>query len=301
MRVGWRVETDGQDNDQGGDERVSNVVRLPRDWLGPREELVPFGPGAWPTEAGADVVEFATGERCAETPDDYTPDDFWSGDLGAIPKPVIATPAAREPAPATLGSGPRPRAGGGERRSRPILPRRRSASVTPRVRTVGTSRTRAGAALAGLAAAGLAVSVVVATSGSSARRPSALPALHAQVHRPRAADTPVPFTTALRPHRFVHLQTPVVNERPAVVRRHRATPPAVATTTYVKEVTSSAGSGSAGSGAAVTTTGSTSTGTTSTGTPVSTTRSSGTTATTARKTQSGPVGPGAPFAPGHLG
>jgi hypothetical protein len=42
------VETDGRHAKPGGKEMEpeDNVVRLPRDWLGPREELIPFGPSA---------------------------------------------------------------------------------------------------------------------------------------------------------------------------------------------------------------------------------------------------------------
>jgi hypothetical protein len=47
------VETDGRHAKPGGKETEGedNVVRLPRDWLGPREELIPFGPS---TEAEDD-------------------------------------------------------------------------------------------------------------------------------------------------------------------------------------------------------------------------------------------------------
>jgi hypothetical protein len=42
------VETDGRHAKPGGREMETedNVVRLPRDWLAPREELIPFGPSA---------------------------------------------------------------------------------------------------------------------------------------------------------------------------------------------------------------------------------------------------------------
>jgi hypothetical protein len=42
------VETDGRQAKPGGRgiEGEDNVVRLPRDWLGPREDLIPFGPSA---------------------------------------------------------------------------------------------------------------------------------------------------------------------------------------------------------------------------------------------------------------
>ena len=56
-----RVETDGRHAKPGGTEMKTgnedNVVRLPRDWLGPREDLIPFGPSA---EAEAEDAGLAT-------------------------------------------------------------------------------------------------------------------------------------------------------------------------------------------------------------------------------------------------
>ena len=39
------METDGPKSQEGAPQTgtVSNVVPFPRDWLGPRDELVPFG------------------------------------------------------------------------------------------------------------------------------------------------------------------------------------------------------------------------------------------------------------------
>ncbi len=44
------METRGPQDDEAGRQALgeSNVIRLPRDWLGPREELVPFGIGTDP-------------------------------------------------------------------------------------------------------------------------------------------------------------------------------------------------------------------------------------------------------------
>jgi hypothetical protein len=74
---------DSRKTTQGdGDERTTeNVVRLPRDWLGPREELVPIGSRA----------------RAAETPDDAPPESlpptaasFWDEDSGSLQAPMQA-------------------------------------------------------------------------------------------------------------------------------------------------------------------------------------------------------------------
>lgn len=63
------------------------MVRLPRDWLGPREELVPFGPSA-------------ASDRATEPPP--SAEDFWGERSAAIhdalqapPDPVVASAGAR--------------------------------------------------------------------------------------------------------------------------------------------------------------------------------------------------------------
>lgn len=56
------------------------IVRLPRDWLGPREELVPFGPRSAPPEGD-------------ETPP--SPADFW-GEQSAELQSALRGPAVRE-------------------------------------------------------------------------------------------------------------------------------------------------------------------------------------------------------------
>jgi hypothetical protein len=83
------VRTEGPKTEDGGQEAGSrsNVVPFPRDWLGPRDELVPFGSSA------GDVAEIE-----ATTP---RADAFWGeesvavhGVLGA-PEPAVSNPAAR--------------------------------------------------------------------------------------------------------------------------------------------------------------------------------------------------------------
>jgi hypothetical protein len=74
---------DGRNEDAGGATRdEENVIRLPRDWLGPPEELVPIGPAA---RARAAQLEA----------DDAAPpaaDAFWSEDSAALHDAVQAPP-----------------------------------------------------------------------------------------------------------------------------------------------------------------------------------------------------------------
>ena len=61
------METDGPKSQEGAPQTgtVSNVVPFPRDWLGPRDELVPFGrdaaekPDADADAQAADVHEIS--------------------------------------------------------------------------------------------------------------------------------------------------------------------------------------------------------------------------------------------------
>jgi hypothetical protein len=78
---------EGRQIEAGSATETSNkVVRLPRDWLGPPEELVPFGPPASPpTEP--DLAGFA-------------PNDFW-GERAAAIHSVVEAPEEGPPAGAT--------------------------------------------------------------------------------------------------------------------------------------------------------------------------------------------------------
>jgi hypothetical protein len=83
------VETEGRNREQGGQEpgTNNNVVPFPRDWLGPREELIPFG-----SSAGYGV-EHGAAAPGAEA--------FCGGDSGPLHAVVPA------PAPTALVAGPR--------------------------------------------------------------------------------------------------------------------------------------------------------------------------------------------------
>lgn len=99
----------GEGDDQRSEERPvdpgeDKVIRLPRDWLGPREELVPFGPSAdrhspEPSESGRQSGERdAPGEDASARPpleevpspppDPVSPDDFWGERSAAVQGPL---------------------------------------------------------------------------------------------------------------------------------------------------------------------------------------------------------------------
>jgi hypothetical protein len=71
-------------------EQSDKVVRLPRDWLGPREDLVPFGPRASAPEAPPSAADF-WGERSAaihdalEAPAENTSDVPADASADAVP------------------------------------------------------------------------------------------------------------------------------------------------------------------------------------------------------------------------
>lgn len=93
------MESEGPPTEEQTGAGESNVVRFPRDWLGPREELVPFGPRAG-RAAGADEAR-----RDAA-------DDSARG-LGAAPPPAAAAgldAAPPPPAASGLGAAPPPSA-----------------------------------------------------------------------------------------------------------------------------------------------------------------------------------------------
>ena len=114
------METEGPKGDGGREERgsASNVVHFPRDWFGPTDELVPFGPRASQTA----VVEL-------EEPALVRPDDFWGEGSAAI-HDVLQAPEAGEAA-AAVGAGIEANPGGHATRRRKILwPSIRSRRIT---------------------------------------------------------------------------------------------------------------------------------------------------------------------------
>ena len=78
-------------------EPSEKVIRLPRDWLGPRDHLVPFGK-ATPDSADPAAPELSAPELASPTP--TSADDFWGGEPSAAPHDVVEADDDRSPAPA---------------------------------------------------------------------------------------------------------------------------------------------------------------------------------------------------------
>lgn len=97
---------DGRDSNRDRDPRDEDddkVIRLPRDWLGPREELVPFGPSAEPGSPAPGASEHPVDEPNAQDEDasarapleevsspagPVSPDDFWGERSAALQGPL---------------------------------------------------------------------------------------------------------------------------------------------------------------------------------------------------------------------
>jgi hypothetical protein len=75
----------GTNGGRPGSGETGNVVRIPRDWFGPKDELVPFGPRAWEGTAADSTAG----------PNDAPPLDgdlFWGEDAGSVHDVLDAPP-----------------------------------------------------------------------------------------------------------------------------------------------------------------------------------------------------------------
>lgn len=327
------VETESprSDKETGEAQTPTNVVRIPRDWFGPREELVPFGPRA-STTAVADAVRselpdardarVVNASELPPTGSELTgslpprPDDFWGEGAAAIhdavqipelayQRDVLATVEQKGAVAVDPQSGCvcRPRSKPGAWR-----PRLRGAGVgRPWLASAAFTRwrPRGRSLVVGAIAAGLAAIAIASLSGPPAVRVSR------EANRNRGAAR----LTAIAPERqsaasaIAHLvQLAKQNPRDlgAAGRRGPGSgskkPPAPRERAVRREshrsTTTSGNSGGASSGS---------------GSPVSVSyeraSSSDAVASQASATQSpggegayaGPVGPGAAFGPGRLG
>ncbi len=314
-------------------------MRLPRDWLGPREDLIPFGPRA--TELRHDESADSPGpfpRVQTPVPDAPSPSDFWgehSADMHhVVQRPESAADAAEGPAadgagepaadaagePASVAarreSTARPVHPGAGRQDRPAtrrrLPRgarwRRWAErpVAGGTRAVESVRRRMrGPLLAAGALIALLTVLVAAIVGTST--PSRSDGrLHLAVANPLRGDL---ATGRLRiPNRFapVHRTRTRGGHRNAHRARssHRRAARSAPTRVPVSTAASPTSSSSSSSGAASTSGSSAGSTASSSGSDASSGSGSGSgsggsggSSSTAR----GPVGPGAPFGPGHLG
>jgi hypothetical protein len=294
-RAAKQVETDGRGGEEGRREGPdqSNVVPFPRDWIGPRDELVPVGPGA---EDRAPEPEASVLELPREVPP--TAADFWGEDAAAIHDPV-ERPDLREidGAPAASSSSRRRQHGSAPTIPRGAIPRR--FSWRPRVRVAASPVPRR------LAPWVAALGAVVVVAGSLAGLQSAPP-------QSRASRPSTPIAAAIgrgEQHRVANAAHRVARARPKPphraarpLTRHasRSVTPAVSppaqsaapvssytpaaytqpTDTYT---TPPSASGAGGAAPSHSSSGSSSGGGQTTPPPA------------------GPVGAGAPFGPGHLG
>ncbi len=275
------MDTEDRDNERGGEDdgRFDNVVQLPRDWLGPRSELVPIGSAA--DRADAEKARGASGVTELTSRDLVTQDDFWGGELDSIPRPVVA-PRAH---PVTDGIAAR------------CPPVRRRRAPRPSFPPIGRRAVAVAAGLAGTVAA--AVAFGVAGAGSGAPQPLA-------AATPGSARALIP---AIQKHEFRGVATISLKHGAArqgrvaggrVARTHHARPPAphadAGSSVFVRSTartSSSSATASSGYVAPVSSEPITRPATTS-GTASKSSAQSGT-------SKPGPVGAGAPIAPGTLG
>jgi hypothetical protein len=268
-RVEPRVPQDGEAGREALGE--SNVIRLPRDWLGPREELVPFGISA-ATEEVADPD--ATGTLLAS--------DFWGEESAAVQHAL--------PAPAGC-SGDEI----GQHARRLRVPLRAAlvaagAAALLGVGTVGLGLTGSSRPATTSSSAfqfgSLAVVLppmlgIDAAKASSDRRVARLRA-ESVVRHPRRRPT---RDESASPARYVQASaSSLPTQGSAIAPREdtSATPSTTGAGTGVAGGPSVGGGGGGGGGAGAE------------GNSVTATDSH-------HSTAAGPVGPGAPFGPGHLG
>lgn len=258
------MQTTGRGSNEREGHGVDNVVKFPRDWIGPPEALVPFGPAADREEADREVA--------------FGPDAFWTEDAASLHE-VIQAPSGPSGSVAAL---------------QPPAPR----ADQVRWWRVGEHRL----ALAGMVAVlCLAFAAVVALQGhrvgpaqleASVAHVGASPASGGSVLSAREARMLISRSLDARSER-------ALSRRPRVAVRHahhrvrpaaRKTPSSAPVTeiSYSASPSLSGASDSASSSTSGVSPPSVGTGTTSS--------SSG-----AASSSSGPVGPAAPFGPGQMG
>ncbi len=300
------VENDGPYSEAGGhdDDANANVVHFPRDWFGPREELVPFGPGA--------EDELPNGRETAAPVEIVAPpparaEDFW-GETSASIHDAMQAPVAPAPVPAgeEVAAGEPGAARGPGATAKQVAARNPVAWLRERPARRAARRYWPAGVLVARRRAVLWVGIGAVALGFVVVALASL-----QPPRVRATDGGV----ALLSPAAIGAVPPAIASRgtPSRTGRTRGTHRRVAgrSHTHPSRARASAARASAGSttstqAATVTPEPSTSSGPSSvpaqgTGSTSSTEASSGTSGGGASSAPAGPVGAGAPFGPGHLG
>jgi hypothetical protein len=250
-------------------------VRLPRDWLGPRDELVPFGPRADPPASPPSA------------------DDFWGEKSDAV-QLAVQGPERSSPAVVQASSD---EAGRENERYEPFLDRARR-SCRQLASTVRGGRTAA-AALAVLALVGAAVAIAASPggvpNGGSATAHDGSRFVEA-VLAAAASRVRVPTLVQLPAHRPVVRQSARARHRRPVHHAGTASAVQVAAVSHHSTVASAAPSAAAsygrqGSGSSYVSPPATSNAKAATSTPSPSAAS--------QSQPAGPTGPGAILGPGH--
>jgi hypothetical protein len=284
----------------------SNVVRLPRDWLGPRDELVPFGPSAPNPDSG--LIDGKTigidRPRLRPLPDELvlppSAADFWGERADAV-QDVLQGPAPT-PAGARVEFGPTLPTVAAERPSR------------RRLRWPHMGRLVAAGSVCALAGV-VAVATHFATQSPSTPGVAGATSASTDTGRPLAGIGRPPTIPAVlavrRPHRTTDHHPSAHSRRSHLRRASKLRGPSPTQGTPVRYSPSPSGSssapassgGSGSSGAAGSSagteaaSGASGAGSGSSGSGAAASNGSGSGTSQA----SGPTGAGAPFGPGHLG
>jgi hypothetical protein len=295
------VKTEGRQRGQIGDEAraESNVLQFPRDWLGPRDELVPFG------KAADSAAESGVRSDPTLEPEPALPpgaDDFW-GEGSAAVQDALQAPRPVQPA--------------GEPRHR-ARPERHWRPQRPTVRAI----TLLGVGVATIACVAVVITSIAANHVMHLNRLPALAPTPARVpgselttrhdvasarsshqakRHPAKPRTSRGVRTRSRPARSGARSVAVTKaaSRPSSGSTHsvkysaltESTTPAAPTPSTSSSVNASSNAGTAASPSP--SSGSSSSAASDSG--------SGTGASNNTAPAAGPVGPGAAFGPGHLG
>ena len=288
------METEGRRNEGGGQEggARSNVVPFPRDWLGPREDLIPFGPRA---DAALDGVAAdppqAAGQPLAGSSAAPLADAFWGEDSSAL-HGVLRAPTNDH---ASVADQPARVRRGQRARRRPLsvstdaMPWGRiaagavvvvacAAAALGKIEGSGGPASGASVATGGLVASGPIVDLASLTAVS-------IPQLVRAHHQSHATPRRTARASTHRIHRTVLHHAPAASAGEAEVAAAAPVSSTPATTESSAEAVSTPSPASSGSSQ-----------TTATSRPASDSSSTSHVASV----RPGPVGPGAAFGPGQL-